>query len=100
MRLLLLLALLLALPVATAHARGHDTARICGSAECVTVTGVNRVDALALQDGFSPRDAPQPGAFYTVELTSSRLDDIRWLLLYVPSRRAVRVNTADFTLGL
>ena len=94
----LAILLLLGLP-SVAHAKGPDTATVCGSS-CVTVRDVDRVNAIALYSGFSMREAPRPAPFFTIELTSSRLSGVDWSLVYVPSARAVRVVHAEFALPI
>jgi hypothetical protein len=93
--------LLLALP-SVAHAKGPDTATVCGASSCVTATDVDRVNALALYSGFSMRAAPKPASFFTIKLTHSQLTGAGadWSLVYVPSARAIRVIRADFALPI
>jgi hypothetical protein len=82
----------------TAGAKGPDTARVCGSSGCATVTNVEKVNALALMaSGFELRSEPKAAPFLTVELTSSRRDDIKWSFLYVPSAAAIKILQADFS---
>jgi hypothetical protein len=98
MKLLALFAAAALLAAPAAAAKGPDTARICGVSQCITVTSVDRVNDLALMSsGFGMRTAPRPEPFFTIELTSSRQEAVRWSFLYVPSASAIRIIRADFS---
>lgn len=95
----LAVAVLIAAP--SALAKGPDTARICGESGCVRVDDVEAVNVLAFaESGFSSRTEPHPAPFFTVELTSSRVSEVRWHFVYVPSERALKIVQADFSGGI
>jgi hypothetical protein len=79
-----------------ATAKGPDLVRLCGMQRCHTSNVVERVNRLALYDGFRQRSAPVPAPYYRVALTSTRLQTVHWVFEFVPSRRAVLVLRATF----
>jgi hypothetical protein len=98
------LGIVVGLALATApvgHAKGPDSAQMCGKSACTTTTTIEDVNVLALWgSGFDARAEPAAAPFYTVELRSTRGSKQEWSFLYVPSARAVKVIRADFSGGV
>ena len=85
-----LAAAVAAFAVAPATAKGPNVASICGATRCIPIRGETAVWPL-LSWSFAPfvtRPAPAPAPFYTIRLRDR--SGIRWELLYVPKRHAVR----------
>jgi hypothetical protein len=85
-------AVLIALCTAgIAQAKGPDLARACGASGCHTVRGAPRVYELIewTYGMFTVADAPRPAPFYRIVLRDR--GRVSWTLLYVPSKRLVRV---------
>lgn len=96
-----LLAVAVLTMVPSALAKGPDTAQICGSTGCVTASTPERVNVLALYtSGFAAREEPAAAPFFTVELTSTRAEDVNWSFIYVPSAKALQIVEADFSDGI
>jgi|tagenome__1003787_1003787.scaffolds.fasta_scaffold18574098_1 hypothetical protein len=87
-----LLAVAGALAAPTAGAKGPDAATLCGAQRCLTIHGERAVAPLLgwQSTGFSERAAPQPAPYYTLRV-SDRSAGIRWGLVYVPRRHAMRI---------
>jgi hypothetical protein len=77
--------------VPAASAKGPNAASVCGEARCVTIRGEAAVwPLLSWQYApFAERDAPAPAPFYSIRLREPT--GVRWVLLYVPERHAVRI---------
>jgi hypothetical protein len=75
----------------SAAAKGPDFARICGASSCTTVRGEFAVQPLISwwYTPFSQRGAPRPAPYYAIKLRDP--SGIRWVLLYVPGRHAMRI---------
>ena len=96
-----LLAVAVLTMTSSALAKGPDTAQICGSSGCVTATTPEKVNVLALYtSGFAAREEPAAVPFFTVELTSTRAEDVNWSFIYVPSAKAIHIVEADFSDGI
>ena len=77
-----------------AAAKGPDRARVCG-AKCRTITGDRQVYPLI--DSWSSKrfvqaDVPRPAPYFTFSIDSTRGESGRWLLVWVPSKRLMRVT--------
>jgi len=97
----LLLAVAVLMMVPSALAKGPDTAQVCGSSGCVTASTPEKVNVLALYtSGFAARGQPAAAPFFTVELTSTRSEDVKWSFIYVPSAKALQIVEADFSDGI
>jgi hypothetical protein len=86
-----LVAMLGAIAVASAMAKGPNIGTVCGATGCITIRGETAVWPLLSWSyaPFSSRTAPAPAPYYSI-----RLDDpsgIKWVILYVPTRHAVRI---------
>jgi hypothetical protein len=82
-----------ALATTPALAKGPDRARVCGSAHCVTIRGERSVSSLFAW-GIVPaaaRSAPRPAPYYSIRIAGGG-SDVRWTVLYVPSRHAIRIS--------
>lgn len=73
----------------SAVAKGPNFASICAASGCTTLRGEAAVQPLISwwYRPFSHRSAPAP--FYSIKLRDP--SGIRWSLLYVPARRAMRI---------
>jgi hypothetical protein len=74
----------------SAAAKGPNFARLCGASGCTTLRGETAVQPL-LSWWYTPffqRGAPAPAPFYRIRITDP--SGVKWSLLYVPARHAVR----------
>ena len=80
-----------AIAVASATAKGPNVASVCGATRCITIRGQTEVWPLLSWSHvpFSSRPAPAPAPYYSIRLHDP--SGIRWVLLYVPRRHAVRI---------
>jgi hypothetical protein len=77
-----------------AASKGPDRARVCG-ASCRTITGDRQVYPLLDAWGskpFAQADRPRPAPYFTFSIDSTRGGSGRWLLVWVPSKRLMRVT--------
>jgi hypothetical protein len=77
-----------------AAAKGPDRARVCGTT-CRTITGDQNVWPLLgawLEGTFVQADAPRLAPFFTFKIDSTRGESGRWVLVWVPSKRLLRVT--------
>jgi len=77
-----------------AAAKGPDRARVCGT-KCRTSTGDQQVYPLI--DSWSSKrfvqaDVPRPAPYFTFSIDSTRGESGRWLLVWIPSKRLMRVT--------
>jgi hypothetical protein len=65
---------------------------VCGAGRCDTIHGERVVSSLFVwQSGpFTPRAAPRTAPYYSIRISGGG-SDVRWVVLYVPSRHAIRV---------
>ena len=80
--------------VGTAASKGPDRARVCGST-CRWITGDQQV--YPLLDGwwstrFVQADAPRAAPYFTFAIDSTQGESGSWLLVWVPSKRLMRVT--------
>ena len=78
-----------------AAAKGPDRVRICGSGPCRVVLGEREVAPLLetwWSGPFTQASAPRPAPYFTLRLDSTRIAIGRWLLVWVPSKRLLRVT--------
>jgi hypothetical protein len=90
-----LLAVTVALVAATAAwARGPSVASVCGSSGCTDVRGERTLWSIYGWWGepFAHRAAPEPASFYRIRLRGGD-GAVTMILLYAPSRRAMRIHT-------
>lgn len=82
---------LAAIAIGSAAAKGPNVASVCGASGCVTLRGESMVQPLISwwYTPFAPRAAPRPAPYYSIRLRDP--SGIRWSLLYVPARRAIRI---------
>ena len=75
----------------SAAAKGPNVARVCGASGCTTLRGESAVQPLISwwYTPFSSRRAPRPAPYYSIAIRDP--SGVRWSLLYVPSRRAMRI---------
>jgi hypothetical protein len=89
------LALVTALGMAgIAAAKGPDRARVCGMA-CRTITGDQNVWPFVgtwLEGSFAEVDPPRQARFFTFAIDSTRGESGRWQIVWVPSKRVMRVT--------
>jgi hypothetical protein len=89
------LALVAALGTAgIAAAKGPDRARVCGKT-CRTISGdVNVYPLLGswAEGAFVEADRPRRAPFFTFALDSTRGETGRWQIVWVPSKRLMRVT--------
>jgi hypothetical protein len=84
-----------ALALATAAAaKGPSVATVCGASGCTDVRGERTLWSIYgwWDAPFSHRSAPSPAPFYRFRLRGGD-GGVRLLLLYAPSRRAMRIST-------
>ena len=77
-----------------AAAKGPDRARVCGTS-CRTIIGDRQVYPLLDAWGSKPfvqAHVPRPAPYFTLSIDSTRGESGRWLLLWVPSKRLMRVT--------
>ena len=82
---------LAALTSGAAQAKGPNAASVCGASGCTTLRGESAVWPLLswTSTPFKPRAAPRPAAYYSIRVSDPT--GIKWTLLYVPSRRMMRI---------
>jgi hypothetical protein len=76
-----------------AAAKGPDAGSICGGLGCIALSGQSETAPFISwwNSAFSPRGAPRPAPYYWIQLRDGFAPEIRWVLLYVPARRAMRI---------
>ena len=77
-----------------AAAKGPDRARVCGT-KCRTIIGDRQVYPLLDTWGSRPfvqADIPRSAPYFTFSIDSTRGVSGRWLLVWVPSKRLMRVT--------
>ena len=84
-------AALAALTSGAAQAKGPNAAAVCGASGCTRLTGESAVAPLLswTYTPFKPRAAPRPAPYYSIRVSDP--SGIKWTLLYVPSRRMMRI---------
>ena len=77
-----------------AAAKGPDRARVCGTT-CRTITGDENVWPLLgtwAEGPFVQADAPRRAPFFIFKIDSLQGASGRWILVWVPSKRLLRVT--------
>jgi hypothetical protein len=96
-RIVPLLAVALAL-VPAAAAKEPVTGNVCGAGGCTTISEPGTVyQALRWAGVFEVVRAPRPARFYTLTFSAPGPEGFRWPLVYVPSRRVLRVDDRQAT---
>lgn len=83
--------ILLGLLPAAAHAKGLDSAEVCGASSCRTIRDARKLEALF--GGGRQVNPPRPAPFYVLEMRILRGPgsvDAGPVLTYVPAARALR----------